>query len=159
MKAYEGTAVAVSKSQEQIRYILKRYGADGINFGEEWNRPPLLPPDEPWEPHIFVKFLYCLIGNQHLVIFKVPIPIADKFSPTGKKRAQLQVEKLQEQFERGIWRAVYWAIKSRMEAVEFGIETFVEAFLSHFTVPGSETQISEIIIPRLESGNLKLLGK
>jgi hypothetical protein len=161
MKPYEGTDVAVAKSQEQIRHLLKRYGSDGINFGEEWNLPPNMPAEvlKQWKPHIFVKFLYRLNDTQHLVIFKVPIPIAEKFSPAGRERTQAAIEKLQGQLERGVWRAVFWAIKSRMEAVEFGIETFVEAFLSHFAIPGTEVQISERIIPALKQGNLRMLER
>jgi hypothetical protein len=101
MKAYQQSSTSVAKSQEDIRRILSKYGADGVQFSEDWT-------------------------------------------------------KIQEQYERGIWRAVFWAIKSRMESVEFGIETFQEAFLSHFEIPGTNNQIGDILIPRLETGHLRL---
>jgi hypothetical protein len=88
----------------------------------------------------------------------VPIPQAGIETATGLPRAVTQIKKEQEQLGRGIWRAIYWAIKSRMESIEFGIETFQEAFLSHFEIPGSNIQIGEMLIPRLEKGNLKLLN-
>ena len=83
--------------------------------------------------------------------------MVEKFSPAGRERTILQKEQLQAKLERGLWRAVFWAIKSRMEAVEFGIETFMEAFLSHFAIPGTDTQIGERIIPQLKTGHIRML--
>ena len=37
------------------------------------------------------------------------------------------------------------------------METFEEAFLSHFEIPGTGKQIGEVVIPRLETGDMKLL--
>ena len=145
-KAYQTTSTPVAKSQEEIRRILSRYGADGVQFSEDWKNKTLS-----------IRFLFSITGIQYSVLFKIPIPEADTSSPTGRRRKSNQVEQLQEQLERGIWRAAFWAIKSRMEAVDFGIETFQEAFLSHFEVPGTDKQIGDILIPRLSTGNLKLL--
>lgn len=145
-KAYQTTSTSVSKSQENIRQILAKYGADGVQFSEDWKGMVLL-----------IRFLYSIKDIQYSVLFKIPIPKAEAQSPTGRARKPIQLIKLQEQLERGIWRAAFWAIKSRMEAVDFGIETFQEAFLSHFEVPGTGKQIGEILIPRLSTGNLELL--
>ncbi len=146
-KAYQQSATPVAKSQEDIRKILMKYGADGVQFSEDWQARLL-----------FIRFLYSIKDVQYSVVFKVPIPQAEDQSPGGRPRPVSQRIKLQEQYDRGIWRAVFWAIKSRMESVDFGIETFQEAFLSHFEIPGSNKQIGEVLIPRLETGNLKLLG-
>lgn len=148
MKAYQTTNVSVSKSQEAIRQILRKHKADGINFGEEWIAQ---------SPYIFCKFLYTIQGIQHLILFKVPLPFATKTTATGRKKVETQIEKEQSQIERGIWRAVYWAIKSKLESAEFRIETFTEAFLSHFVIPGTEKQIGELIIPQLKAGTLKMI--
>lgn len=147
MKAYQQSSTPVAKSQEDIRRLLGKYKADGVQFSEDWKEMLLL-----------IRFLYTLNGRQHTVLFKVPIPKAETHTPgRSQRRTDTQIQKVQEQYERGIWRAVFWAIKSRLESVEFGIETFEEAFLSHFEIPGSGTSIGEVIIPRLEAGNLFLL--
>lgn len=146
MKAYQSTNTQVAKSQEDIRRILVKYGADGVQFSEDWK-----------EMVLHIRFLYTIGATQYRVIFKVPIPRAETTTATGRKKTQNQRDILQRQYERGIWRAIFWAIKSRMESIEFGIETFQEAFLSHFEIPGSNQQIGEFLIPRLISGNLKLL--
>jgi len=146
MKAYQQSSTPVAKSQEDIRRILAKYGADGCQFSEDWK-----------EMKLYVRFLYTLGQVQHAVCFRVPIPKAETRSEGGRPRSATQVQKLQEQYERGIWRAVFWAIKSRMEAVDFGIETFEEAFLSHFELPGTDRQIGDVLLPRLAAGNLRLL--
>jgi hypothetical protein len=145
MKAYENTNTSVTKSQEDIRWILSKYGAGGVQFSENWE-----------EKFVMVRFYYKIAERGYTILFKVPIPQVAHRSPKGRIRTQNQIETLQKQFERGIWRAIFWAIKSRMEAVEFGIESFQEAFLSHFEVPGTDKQIGDILIPRLISGNLML---
>lgn len=146
MKAYDSTSTPVASSQEAIRRILSKYGADGVQFSEDWK-----------QRMIMVRFLYSIGTIQYSVIFKVPIPQASNETPTGRQRKGTQVEKLQAQSHRGIWRAVFWAIKSRMEAVEFGIETFQEAFMSHFEIPGTDRTIGDVVLPALETGKFKML--
>lgn len=147
LKAYQSSGTPVSKSQEDIRKILSKYRADGVQFSEDWKKMML-----------YVRFLYAIRDIPYTILFKVPIPKSEGKTLRGRKQSASQIQKVQAQYERGVWRAVFWAIKSRMEAVEFGIETFQEAFLSHFEIPGTDKQIGDVLIPRLETGNLKLLG-
>ena len=146
MKAYNGTSTTVANSQEAIRKILNKYGADGVQFSEEWKTR-----------RIMVRFLYSVGSVQYSVLFIVPIPDVDMKTPTGRTRKESQTALLQAQTHRQIWRAVHWAIKSRMEAVEFGIETFQEAFMSHFEIPGTSSTIGDVVLPALESGKLNKL--
>ena len=146
MKAYNSTATPVAASQQAIRKILSKYGADGVQFSEEWK-----------QKKIMVRFLYSVRELQYSVLFMVPIPDVDMTTPTGRQRKESQTALLQAQAHRGIWRAVFWAIKSRMEAVEFGIETFQEAFMSHFEIPGTDRTIGDVVLPALETGRLKML--
>ena len=147
MKAYDSTSTPVASSQEAIRRILSKYGADGVQFSEDWK-----------QHLIMVRFLYSVGPIQYSVIFKVPIAEVGTETSTGRKRKGTQMEKLRAQAHRGIWRAVFWAIKSRMEAVEFGIETFQEAFMSHFEIPGTDKTIGDAILPQIESGKFRLLS-
>ncbi len=146
MRAYDSTATPVAASQEAIRRILSKYGADGVQFSEEWK-----------ERRIMVRFLYSVGAVQYSVIFKVPISEISRVSERGRERKQSVIDDLQARAHRGIWRAVFWAIKSRMEAVEFGIETFQEAFMSHFELPGTDKTIGDAILPMIESGKFRLL--
>jgi hypothetical protein len=145
-KAYNSTSTPVAKSQEDIRWILRKYGADGVQFSEDWKAKKIM-----------VRFLYSIGTVQYSVFFSVPIPDVDVRTGTGRQRKASQMELLKAQTHRGIWRAVFWAIKSRMEAVEFGIETFQEAFMSHFEIPGTSQTIGDVVLPRFEAGSLKAL--
>lgn len=145
-RAYDSTATPVAKSQEDIRWILRKYGADGVQFSEDWTAKKIM-----------IRFLYTVKTIQYSVLFVVPIPDVDARTSNGWQRKGAQMEKLQAQAHRGIWRAVFWAIKSRMEAVEFGIETFQEAFMSHFEIPGTSQTIADVVLPRFEAGTLRML--
>lgn len=146
MKAYDSTATPVASSQEAIRRILSKYGADGVQFSEDWKAKKIM-----------VRFLYSVATVQYSVLFIVPIREVDVTTPTGRPRKGSQLELLKAQAHRGVWRAVFWAIKSRMEAVEFGIESFQEAFMSHFEIPGTSSTIGDVVLPRFEAGTLKML--
>ncbi len=146
MKAYDSTSTPVAKSQEDIRWILRKYGADGVQFSEDWNAK-----------RIMVRFLFTVGKIQYSVLFTVPIPAVDTRDARGRERRASVVEEFQKRAHRGIWRAVFWAIKSRMEAVEFGIENFQEAFMSHFELPGTNKTIGDAILPMIESGKFRLL--
>lgn len=146
MKAYRGTRTGASQSQDGIRRVLSKYGADGVQFTEDWTGKKLI-----------VRFLYSPAKIQHSIVFVIPIPDIDDTTPRrGRKKSIEVLAKLKEQQIKQIWRALYWAIKARMESVDFGIETFEEAFLSHFEVPGTNKQVGEYLIPRIQSGRLSL---
>lgn len=146
MRAYQNTRTGASQSQDGIRRVLSKYGADGVQFTENWTGKELN-----------VRFLYSPHKIQHSIVFIIPIPDLEiKISKRGRKRSQDSLEKQKDQQIKQIWRALYWAIKSRMEAVNFGIETFEEAFLSHFEVPGTGKQVGTYIIPKLQTGRLSL---
>jgi hypothetical protein len=144
-KPYQTSSTSVAKSQEEIRRLLSRYGADGVQFSEDWKAMILQ-----------IRFLYRVGNIQHSLLYAVPIPKAQPVSEKGRPRTAKQVEVLQEQLERGVWRAVFWNIKSGMEAVAFGIKNFESAFLSHFEIPNSNKTIGDVIIPRLAAGKLTL---
>ncbi|MEE9499627.1 MAG: hypothetical protein V3V24_09840 [Nitrospinaceae bacterium] len=54
-----------------------------------------------------------------------------------------------EQGTRQIWRAMLLTVKSKLECVESGIETFEEAFLAHIVVPGRGATFGQLMIPEL----------
>lgn len=48
------------------------------------------------------------------------------------------------------WRAMLLAVKSKLECIEAGIETFEEAFLAHIVVPGKNgATFGQLMIPEL----------
>ena len=105
------TSVPVDRSRAEIERTLMRYGATGFAYGNEVGS--------------------AMIGFQtkeRRIRFILPLVAPSRAS-------QLQCE----QFMRSRWRALLLSIKAKLEAVESGIETFDEAFLSHIVMPNGQT--------------------
>jgi len=141
-RAYEGTKTPVMRSQEHIRMILAKYGAQSVEFQERWGE----------NEKVGVRFLFTIEKVSYIVRIVTPVPEIKESGRRQDVRARLK-----EPARRQTWRAIFWAIKSRMEAVQFGIETFQEAFLAHFEIPGENgVTIGDRLVPQLMSGRLAL---
>lgn len=137
MKYAQQTSVSVARSQDEIQYCLKKYGATGFMFaakadtamiGFEMNRKS-------------IRF-----------ILKVPQPTDDEFrlSHGGKReRPPGEREKACEQETRRRWRALVLSIRAKLESVESGITTFEQEFLAHIVMPGGKS-FGEIALPQIE---------
>lgn len=141
--AYKKTEVSIEKSQKHIRHLLYRYGAAAIQFTEQFN-----------EGKIQMRFRYDVEGEPKKIMYMVRMEAAIPHAERQKAR---------EQNERAAWRAIFYALKSRMESVDYGIETFEQAFLAHFEAgvddKGHAVTIGERLIPRLRAGQLALPEK
>ena len=129
-KAYATTQVAVSKTQEDIRKLLVRYGARGMQLTEVF---------EP--PSLSLRF-QVPIGDDRQVLAMVNMEI-----PTGEDDARSEREA--DQYRRQAARALFYYLKSQLEAVDFGLVRFEEAFLAHFEIPTKTgtTTIGRRILP------------
>jgi hypothetical protein len=114
----KNTSVDPSKSRAHIERELRRYGATSFAYGTETGR-------------VFVGF-QTKDRRVKFVLSLIPPPRS-----TQKQAAQ---------FERSRWRALLLSIKAKLEAVESGIESFDEAFLSHIVLPDGHT-MSEHALP------------
>lgn len=124
--------------------ILAKYGAQSVEFQERWGE----------NERVGVRFLFTIEKIPYIVRIVTPVQVIQE---TGRRRNQEALARLKEQARRSTWRAIFWATKSRMEAVHFGIETFQEAFLAHFEIPGENgVTIGDRLIPQLMSGRLAL---
>lgn len=140
MKYASNTSVSSDKSQAEIKSILQRYGASRYAYFEEDERSA-------------VVFEF----NQRRLRFDLPLPsrMADEFvyrHYNGENTGDaLPVHKQREKFEQACrqrWRALALAIKAKLEAVESGITTFEEEFLSHIVMPDGRT-IGQVIVPQV----------
>ncbi len=139
--AYKGTDVAVSRSQDEIRRLLRKYGADQVQYAEDHKARTLT-----------VRFLISVNGRSYGVQLRAAIPVIEPVSAHGRSRTAKQIEVMEEQNERASWRAVFYALKSRLESIEYGIETFEQAFLAHMLLPGTDQTLFEKMQPALEAG-------
>ena len=142
-KAYSSTTVAAAKSQEHIRVLLKRYAAERMQFHESFA-----------ERTVRVTFEIRINGYAFVVNIQARIPQAERQQKSGRGFRELSpraVEELQDRHERAAWRALFFAIKSRLESVDYGIESFEQAFLAHIVTSKGGKTIGEAIIPQLKS--------
>lgn len=163
--AYGDTAVPVERSQKGIRDLLQKYGASVVQFNEDFGGGK-----------ISMRFSYAVratIAKEGVdpLVYRVRLQAVvpevkeTRTTPSGgvRDRGAKRVQEDRERNQRAAWRAVYYALKSRMESVTYGIETFEEAFLSHFEVGvdrhGNTFTVGDRLIPRLQSGRLALAEK
>lgn len=64
-------------------------------------------------------------------------------------RFHLPIHGLKPQQERQRWRALLLVVKSKLESVESGIETFEEAFLPHIVLPDGQL-FKDWAVPQIE---------
>lgn len=154
--AYKETSVSIERSQSAIRELLRKYGAGGLQFNEDFAKNSII-----------LRFSYSVNGSEagptlYFVRLQAQVPAVKQIRGkyTMRKRSQAAIDRELDQNHRAAWRAVYYALKSRMESITYGIETFEEAFLAHFEAgigpEGRPVTIGERIIPRLREGQLAL---
>ncbi len=128
------TEVAAERSRVDLERLLRRYGADQFVTGWERGRAVLG---------------FRLAG--HAVRIEVPMPTeADaERTETGKLRNAGARDAALRQLERQRWRALLLLTQAKLEAVELGLETLEQAFLSHLVLPDQRT-VSEALAGQVE---------
>ncbi|MEY9131927.1 hypothetical protein ACVMII_000795 [Bradyrhizobium diazoefficiens] len=111
----ERTTVSVDQTRAEIERTLKRYGATAFAYASEAGRAAVM-----FEAH------------QRRIRFDLPLPpLKDSMTAASLKTG--------EQVHRQRWRALLLAIKSKLESVASGIESFEIAFLGHVVLPDGST--------------------
>lgn len=141
MKYAANTSVASDRSQAEVKSTLQRYGASKYAYFEEDERAAIV-----------FEF------NNRRLRFDLPLPsrTSDDFiyrQYDGQRTdSVLPVSKQHEKWEQACrqrWRALALAIKAKLEAVESGITTFEEEFLSHIVMANGQT-IGEYVVPQVQ---------
>lgn len=138
------TSVSVSKTEAEIKAVLRRYGATSVASFEDETR---------------AMIAFEMRGRR--IVFTLPLPNRQSAeflrTPTGRVRNAAQATEAWEQACRSKWRALLLCIKAKLESVESGIESFEDAFLAHIQLPDGHT-VSEHVRPRIahayETGSL-----
>ena len=130
-KAYAATTVSLASTQEDIRKLLKRYGAKGLQVTEQFD-PSVIQ----------LRFQVPVESGEDVGLAFVSMDI-----PTGEGEARNQ--KQVEQYRRQAGRALYFYLKTQLEAVDFGLVKLEEAFLAHFEVPGYGGTVGSRIVPAM----------
>lgn len=140
------TRVPISKSQEDIRNLLARFGATKIAFEDELQKgTQVLRFEYPMEEKMSVP-----------IQFKIEIKgIFGWLEKNG--RSSWNNDYLWKQSKKVSWRHIFDWTKANLNLVEFGLIPFENMFLSYFShvLPdGSYRSLGEFIMPKLHSGEL-----
>ena len=132
----EGTEVSTERSKAEIERILARYGADQFMSGWDSSRA-------------FLGFRV----QDRMVRIHLPLPDrnAEEFQLTPSKRWERSESDRIKAYEKACrqrWRALALVVKAKLEAVETGIATFDEEFLSYILLPDNTT-VGEHLLPQV----------
>jgi len=152
MTSYAGTSVPVERSQKAIRDLLLKQGARGLQFSEDFDAR-----------RINLRFAMEVEGILRTVSVSAVIPEPPGL---GKHRTTRRwshgtyhsTTKTDHdrwaQSERATYRALHYWLKTSFEAVDFGLFSMTDMFLSHFEwmVKGHATTVGALIKPYLPVG-------
>lgn len=135
-KFAKDTSVSVSQSRTEVEEIVRRYGANQFVSGWDENR----------------AIIGFSVANRQ-VRFLLPLPArTDKKYHFTEARNRARTPEAAgvawEQDCRQRWRALALVIKAKLEAVECGITSFDEEFLSHIVMPDGQT-VAQHVTPRI----------
>ena len=133
---YVDTSVSIEKSKEDINQLLRKFGCRGI----QWT----------WlDEKEILRFIheFELKGVKHSITFEINIP------DIGKRRGR-GYDKMFVRNERQAYRIVVHIIKAKLTAVETGVETFENEFLSKilYQLPSGRTaKVGEVILNQISN--------
>lgn len=133
----EGTTVPVETTKAEIEKVLDRYGATGFASARDGLRNR-------------IEF----VAHGRRVRFDVTLPeIQDKqFVRRGETwgpKEGVRLERWKAECRR-MWRALFLAIKAKLEVVESGMVVFETEFMGHIVMPNGRT-VSEEVLPAIET--------
>ena len=142
--AYADTNVAVWRSQEQIRNLLSKLNVVGVR-------------STFFSGVGMLEFVRNTKGGTRL-------PYRIVVTPKVNKDTQNPVKEL-DRAERQVWRVVYWWLKAKVEALDFGLVEFEQEFLPYMMLQdrqGHESTVAqaffESMAGRLAAGNDPFAG-
>lgn len=126
------TSVPVSRSESQLKELLRRYGADAIMTYEERSAR-------------IAAVAFRVRGRNVRLTLPLPDPAAKELThrrtPNGFLRPRPKAEALArwEQACRSRWRLLVLLVQAKLEAIEAQVSTFEREFLADIMLPSGET--------------------
>ena len=127
--SYQSTKVSAGRSKERISQLFHKYSAERFSFEEDIQGE-----------RIIIKFIFVPLNGGRLPAI-IPIDVKryvdvlfkkNPHTPRMKKDILSHRAMLLEQSKKAVWRIAEHWLKATFEAIEFGIITFEDAFLSNF---------------------------
>lgn len=133
------TTVSADRSRAEIEKLITKYGGTGFMYG--WDSESSLS-----------AVLMFRLSERHLR-FILPMQDRENFRFTSVReteRRENDIEKLWQQSQKSGWRALLLVIKAKLEAVDSGIQTFDQEFLSNIVMPDNKT-VGDHVIPGMKT--------
>lgn len=128
---YEDTSVPVAKSKDQIERLLKKFNVTAIRF-------------TTYPAYAMLEFVRQATDTE-LVPYRLTV------RPKVRDWAR-NVQSELDRAERQVWRVVYWWLKPKLEAIEFGLVEFEQDFLPYMLIGGYEGKpetVAKVFFERL----------
>jgi hypothetical protein len=138
---YWSTSVSVSKSEGQLRDMVKRFGATQYCLLEDWDNNT-----------VTVQFFYKNMPVEFRLRIEKLVETRLREEPwTSRKRKSKDkyIEEVHKKAKGVGMRILVHHIKAAFLAVEYGLVEFEEVFLPHFVTKTGKT-LGEVLIPRLK---------
>jgi hypothetical protein len=140
-KFAQGTRIDSSKTEIEVRKLLKRFGASKYAFYEDDER---------------VGFTFEYEDRRVRIMVEMPDPDSDEFTytPSGiqKRSESAKLQAWQGECNRQ-WRSLALVLKAKLVAVTDGIRTFEQEFLYDIVLPNNQT-VGEYIAPQVQQSYL-----
>lgn len=129
--AYEETSVLVDKSKTQIEKLLKKFNVKAIRFTS-------------YPSYGLLEFVR-EVGDKQFIPYRLTV------KPKVREWARNSSSEL-DRAERQVWRVVYWWLKTKLEAIDFGLVEFEQDFLPYMMLTdnqGRSDTVDHIFFERL----------
>lgn len=143
---YAGTSVGIDQSKLQISKLLREYGAEGVSWTENFQTGM-----------VNLRFVVTREDGKSTAYSISPAAFKEKHSTYDPVRGR------QTTVEAPNWpramRLLHAWLKTKLEAIAFGLTEVEEEFLAQMVVRdvhGQETTVGELAIPAIESGGGQL---
>lgn len=131
----EKTTVAPEKTAGEIEALVNKYGATKYAYMKD-------------DAGVVIGFV--MKNRQVRFYLKIPLESAYHKDHNGRARTAIQRQNAHQQAVRSLWRSLLLCIKSKLESVSAGIETFEESFLAQIVLPNNQ-RVGDWAVPQIES--------
>lgn len=131
--AFEGTAVEVNTSRDQIEKILIKHSADKVTFGQDDG----------------IEILGFRLAGMAI---KIAMPVIDRAGSRSRTPSAVRYQ----QARRETWRAIHWYVKTQFDVLAIGGFTVAQAFLPWVVNPASGQTVWEESEPFFAEGYMQL---
>ena len=134
------TEVSPEASRAEIERTLERWGAEQFAYGRD-------------DSQAMAVIMFRMQGRQ--VRVRIPLPRKDsrEFTHTPGRNLERSREQALAEWQKACrqrWRACALIVKAKLEAIEAGISTLEDEFLSHIVLPDGRTY-GEYAVPQIET--------